>query len=191
MLVGAPHPNEPIGTLTIDFLCASLLRGRRSSRALDVTLYVVPVRRSRRLVLNEGWFRGEFSPLRYARQLYRPPHREQVEWSFPVYYKTLRFATPARKRDGHAHHGARAADVFYSLHNAGFCGVYFYVSHDRPRLYPAFYAAGRRHRGCRSTAASRKCRTSACSAPAVYELFGIGETYEYMATALGGRILRP
>src|SRR2546427_2940685 len=25
---------------------------------------------------------------------------------------------------------------FYSLHNAGFCGVYFYVSRDRPELYP-------------------------------------------------------
>ena len=49
-------------------------------------------------------------------------------------------------------------ELFYSLHNAGFCGVYFYVSHDRPALFRACTSWWQR-RGCRSIAASPRCRT--------------------------------
>ena len=84
-----PHPNEPIGTLTLEFLTPPPVRGRGTARALDVTLHVIKVADPDGLVLNEGWFKGAFSPLRYALNYYRPPHREQVEWSFPVDYKTL------------------------------------------------------------------------------------------------------
>jgi len=95
LLVGVPHPNEPIGTLTLEFLCRLLCEDGDLRARLDATVYAVKVADPDGFVLNQGWFKGQFSPLRYALDYYRPPHREQVEWSFPVEYKTLRFATPS------------------------------------------------------------------------------------------------
>src|SRR5262249_45200851 len=110
LLLGVPHPNEPIGTLTIDFLTRLLCEDDELRYRLDVTVFAVPVADPDGLVLNEGWFKGAFSPLRYALEFYRPPHREQVEWSFPGDYKTLRAPHAfARDRGGHGGHGAGAA----------------------------------------------------------------------------------
>jgi len=185
LLIGVPHPNEPIGTLTIDFLARALCEDPTLRATLDVTLYAVPVADPDGYVLNEGWFDGEFSLLHYARHFYRPPHREQVEWSFPVDYKTLRFTTPTRETQTIMRVMERVRpNVFYSLHNAGFCGVYFYVSRDRPDLYPALHAlvGGQGlmlHHGEPEVPYLRTL------APSVYALFGIADTYDYLATSLG------
>jgi hypothetical protein len=185
LLVGVPHPNEPIGTLTVDFLCRLLCEDGDLRRRLDVTLYAIKVADPDGLVLNEGWLKGRFSPLRYALNYYRPPHAEQVEWSFPVEYKTLRFTTPAPETAAVMRVMERVRPrFFYSLHNAGFCGVYFYVSHDLVDLYPPLHALVADqglplHRGEPEVPYLRTL------APAVYALFGIDETYEYMARTLG------
>jgi hypothetical protein len=185
LLLGVPHPNEPIGTLTIEFLCRLLCEDDELRRRLDATVYVIKVADPDGLALNEGWFKGGFSPLRYALNYYRPPHAEQVEWSFPVAYKTLRFTTPSPETATVMRVMERTRPrTFYSLHNAGFCGVYFYVSHDRPDLYPALrkLVASQGlplHRGEPEVPYLRTL------APAVYALFGIDETWEYMARTLG------
>jgi hypothetical protein len=184
LLVGVPHPNEPIGTLTIDFLCRLLCEDDDLRGSLEVTLHAIPVADPDGLVLNEGWLKGAFSPLRYALEFYRPPHREQVEWSFPVDYKTLRFTTPTPEAATVMRVMERVRpQVFYSLHNAGFCGVYFYVSHDRPALFRRLHdlVAGRGlplHRG------EPEVPYVKTLAPAVYELFSIEDTYEYLARTL-------
>jgi len=81
LLVGVPHPNEPIGTLTLEFLCRLVCEDAAVRARLDATLYVIKVADPDGLVLNEGWLKGGFSPARYALHYYRPPHREQVEWA--------------------------------------------------------------------------------------------------------------
>src|SRR5262249_16314039 len=140
LLVGVPHPNEPIGPLTTDFVRGLRCGAGELGNRLDVAVLAVPVAAPDGLVLNEGWLKGPFSPLRYALGFYRPPHREQVEWSFPVDYKTLRFTTPAPETATVMRVMERVRPrVFYSLHNAGFCGVYFYVSHARPALFTALH----------------------------------------------------
>ncbi len=185
LCVGAPHPNEPIGTLTIDFLARALCEDEALRARLDVTLSAIPVSDPDGFVLNEGWFEGDFSPLHYARHFYRPPHREQVEWTFPVDYRTLRFTTPTAETQTVMRVMERVRpSVLYALHNAGFCGVYFYVSHDRPPLYPALHALVDAqgltlHRGEPEVPYLRTL------APAVYALFGIAETYDYYAARLG------
>jgi hypothetical protein len=185
LLLGVPHPNEPIGTLTLEFLCRLLCEDADLRRRLDATFHVIKVADPDGLVLNQGWFKGSFSPLRYALEFYRPPHREQVEWSFPVDYKTLHFAAPSPETAAVMRVMQRVRpQFFYSLHNAGFCGVYFYVSHDRPELYGHFHRLVASqdlplHRGEPEVPYLRTL------APAVYALFGIDETYEYMARTLG------
>ena len=185
LLVGVPHPNEPIGTLTLDFLCRQFCEDDALRHQLDVTLHVVMVADPDGLVLNEGWLKGAFSPLRYVLGFYRPPHREQVEWSFPVDYKTLQFPRPTPETAALMRVMERVRpDVFYALHNAGFCGVYFYVSHERPALFRAFHelvaAQGLPlHRG------EPEVPYLETLAPAIYKLFGIDDTYEYLARTLG------
>src|SRR6185295_1805111 len=41
LLVGVPHPNEPIGTLTLEFLTRLLCEDEELRRRLDVTLYAI------------------------------------------------------------------------------------------------------------------------------------------------------
>src|SRR5690348_10867506 len=181
LLVGVPHPNEPIGTLTLEFLCRLFCEDEALRRALDLTLHVVKVADPDGFVLNEGWFKGAFSPLRYALDYYRPPHREQVEWSFPVDYKTLRFTTPSPETATVMRVMERVRPrFFYSLHNAGFCGVYFYVSHERRELFDALHRLVASqglplHRGEPEVPYLRTL------APAIHALFGVDETYEYLA----------
>jgi hypothetical protein len=185
LLLGVPHPNEPIGTLTLAFLCRLLCEDEALRRRLDVTVYAIPVADPDGLVLNEGWFKGTFSPLRYALEYYRPPHREQVEWSFPVDYKTLRFTTPTPETATVMRVMERVRpSFFYSLHNAGFCGVYFYASHDRPDLFGAYHRLVA-SQGLPLHHGEPEVPYLRTLAPAVYALFGIDETYEYMAHALG------
>lgn len=185
LLVGVPHPNEPIGTLTAEFLARLLCENAALRGHLGVTLHVVKVADPDGLVLNEGWFKGTFSPLRYALNYYRPPHREQVEWSFPVSYRSLQFSTPSPETAAVMRVMERVRPaVFYSLHNAGFCGVYFYVSDERPALVPALHAMVAAqglplHRGEPEVPYLRTV------APAVYRLFGIAEHYDYLAESLG------
>ncbi len=184
LLVGVPHPNEPIGTLTIDFLTRLLCEDESLRARLDVTLCAIPVADPDGFVLNEGWFKGAFSPLRYALEFYRPPHREQVEWSFPVDYKTLRFTTPAPETATVMRVMERVRpEVFYSLHNAGFCGVYFYASHDRPALFRRLHDLVARH-GLPLHRGEPEVPYLKILAPAVYELFSIADTYEYLARTL-------
>jgi hypothetical protein len=185
LCVGAPHPNEPIGTLTIDFLARVLCEDDALRTRLDVTLHAIPVSDPDGFVLNEGWFDGDFTPLHYARHFYRPPHREQVEWSFPVDYRTLRFSTPTPETQTVMRVMERVRPtVFYSLHNAGFCGVYFYVSHDRRALYPALHAVVDAH-GLPLHRGEPEVPYLRTLAPAVYALFGIADTYDYYASRLG------
>src|SRR5262249_24778555 len=168
----------------IDFLTRLLCENDELRARLDVTLFAIPVADPDGFVLNEGWFKGTFSPLRYALDFYRPPHREQVEWSFPEDYKTLRFTTPA------AETGAvmRVMEtvrpqLFYSLHNAGFCGVYFYASHDRPALFRRFRDLVA-HQGLPLHRGEPEVPYLRTLAPAVYELFSIADTYDYLARTL-------
>lgn len=185
LLVGVPHPNEPIGTLTIDAFTRLLCEDDALRIALDCTVYVVPVADPDGFALNEGWFKGAFSPARYALNYYRPPHCEQVEWSFPVDYKTLRFSTPTRETQAVMRVMERVRpEVFYSLHNAGFCGVYYYVTRQMPELVESFHQLVASqglplHRG------EPEVPYLTTLAPAVYRLFGIQDTYEYMARTLG------
>jgi hypothetical protein len=135
-MYGFTHPNEPIGSLTIEYLASRLAADadlRRRFRCRFILAKVIDVDGAR---LNEGWFRGPFNPLTYAENYYRPPPNEQAEWTFPIEYKTLRWRTPNPETRAIK----KIVDEFkpeftYILHNADFCGVYFYLSHELPSAY--------------------------------------------------------
>ncbi len=68
---------------------------------------------------------------------YRTPGYRQVEWTFPVEYKTLNWNTPSPETQAVMNLiDSAKPDLVYSLHNSAFGGVYFYVSEPCPPLYP-------------------------------------------------------
>jgi len=140
LLFGCPHPNEPIGTLVLDYLSWRLAEDEELRRELDYTWYVVKVADPDGLKLNEGWLKGPFTPLNYAKNYYRPAGDKQVEWTFPIEYKTLKFDEPLPETRCLMKIIEEAKpDFIYSLHNAGFGGAYFYVSQRAPLLYPVYH----------------------------------------------------
>lgn len=137
LLYGFPHPNEPIGSMVLDYLAEKLAENEEFRNKFDFTWYIVKAADVDGAKLNEGWFKGPYTLLNYALNFYRPASNQQVEWTFPIDYKTLNFNTPIPETVALMNIIEEAKPVFiYSLHNAGFGGVYNYISEDAPLLYP-------------------------------------------------------
>ena len=93
-IFGGPHPNEPIGCMTIEYLSQRLCEDDALRDELGYTWHFIKTIDADGMRLNEGWFKGPFSPTNYARNFYRPARHEQVEWTFPIEYKSLNFNDP-------------------------------------------------------------------------------------------------
>lgn len=140
LLFGCPHPNEPIGAMMLDFLAEELAENEALRSHFDYTWYLIKVIDPDGTKLNEGWFSNPQSIEAYATNFYRPPGFKQVEWTFPVDYKTLHFHDPLPETQVLMKIIEEQKPVFmYSLHNAGFGGVYYYISEDSPQLYESFH----------------------------------------------------
>jgi hypothetical protein len=136
---GGPHPNEPIGTMAIEYLSKKLCEDATLRQELGYTWHFIKSIDSDGMRLNEGWFKGPFTPTNYARHYYRPEPAAQVEWTFPIDYKNLHFHAPLPETEALM----KVIDevkptLLYSLHNAGFGGVYYYVGRECAPLYPVF-----------------------------------------------------
>jgi hypothetical protein len=185
LFLGAPHPNEPIGTLTLEFLSRLLCERSDFREQLDCTFLIVKASDPDGLALNEGWFKGAFSPLKYALNYYRPPQDEQVEWGFPIHYKTLHFTTPPAETQGVMQLMQHYRPEFlYSLHNASFCGVYFYLSRHLPALIPQLHQLVADHRLPLHQGEPEVPYIQAWDR-AIYPLFGAQEGYDFLAKNLG------
>jgi len=131
LLFGCPHPNEPIGAMMLDFLAEKLASDERFRSQFDYTWYLIKVIDPDGTKLNEGWFSNPESIRTYAEHFYRPPGYLQVEWTFPVDYKTLHFHNPLPETKVLMNIIDETKPAFmYSLHNAGFGGVYYYISEE-------------------------------------------------------------
>jgi len=144
LLFGFPHPNEPIGSMTLEYLSWKLVEDKTLDR-LDYTWHIVKCADPDGARLNEGWFKGPFTPLDYALNYYRPPGYQQIEWTFPIKYKTLVWDKPIPETKALMKIVEDAKPQFmYSLHNSGFGGVYFYVSSACKPLYRVFQNLARK-----------------------------------------------
>jgi hypothetical protein len=184
LLVGTPHPNEPIGTLTLEFLSRRLCEDDELREELDYTFLMIKCSDPDGTMLNEGWFKQPFSPLTYALNYYRPAAREQIEWSYPVHYKTLHFteSCPETRAVIEVMDSERPT-FLYSLHNAGFCGCYFYVSRPLPGLFPRLRRAVASqglplHRGEPEVPYAKRFEEG------IFAMFGVQEQYDYLARNL-------
>lgn len=136
-LFGAPHPNEPIGCMTIEFLSRCLCEDENLRTQLNYNWHFIQCIDADHMRLNEGWFRGPFDLRNYHRNFYRPRSNEQVEWSFPVQYKSLTFDEPLPETQALIQCIDELKPHFmFSLHNSESGAVYYHLSDESPSLYP-------------------------------------------------------
>lgn len=140
LIVGAVHPNEPIGSLTILHLLDQLLHDDEFRDGLDTAWHIIPCADPDGMRLNEGWFGDPSDRERYAREFFRPAPDEQVEWTFPFDYKTAYFDAmmPETQALARAIDSSRP-DLYVPLHNSEGGGAYFYLSRAVPELYPLLH----------------------------------------------------
>ena len=180
LVFGAPHPNEPIGTITIEYLSRRLCEDEALRRELGYSWHFIKAIDADGMRLNEGWFQGPFTVTNYARHFFRPAPFDQVEWTFPVEYKALRFDRPLPETQALMHVIDEVKPQFlYSLHNAGFGGVYYYVTRECSSLYdlfhqiPAWYDLPL-HLGEPELSSAVKF------APAIFRMLTVEETYDHL-----------
>lgn len=135
-IFGMPHPNEPIGAMMVVHLTRLLCEDAALREALDYTWHFIPTVDPDGSRLNEGWFAGPFKRSHYARHFFRPASHQQVEWTFPFSYKRAFFDTVLPETLALM----RVIDelkpeLMYSLHNAEYGGVYYYLSRPAEPLY--------------------------------------------------------
>ena len=140
LLFAMPHPDEPIGSMMLEYLSLQLAEDDVLRESLGYTWYLIKCIDPDGTRLNEGWFKGPFSIKNLARHYYRPPAYQQVAWTFPIDYKTLHFHDPMPETQAlMALIEQVRPDFMYSLHNSGFGGVYFYIWEEAPPLYEPFH----------------------------------------------------
>lgn len=134
LIFGFPHPNEPIGSLT----CLSLIKIIKNNTELQdaFTWYIIPCADPDGAILNEGWFKGNFTVKKYVYNFYRTQAKKQTDWSFPIKYKGYSFNTLPKNTEALAKLIRELKpSLIYPLHNAGFSGAYFYVTKDLGKGY--------------------------------------------------------
>lgn len=140
ILFAMPHPNEPIGSMALEYLSSRLVEDDSLLQSLNHTWYLIKCIDPDGARLNEGWFKGPFTVGHYARHYYRPASYQQIEWTFPIDYKTLHFNSPLPETQALMSLIRKVSpDFLYSIHNSGFGGAYFYISEEAPSLYNGFH----------------------------------------------------
>jgi hypothetical protein len=140
LLFAMPHPDEPIGSMMLEYLSHRLAEDDALRQSLGYTWYMIKCIDPDGTRLNEGWFKGPFSLESCARHHYRPPSFQQVAWTFPIDYKTLHFHDPLPETQAlMALIEEVRPDLMFSLHNSDFGGVYFYIWDEAPPLYEPFH----------------------------------------------------
>ncbi|GAA5079305.1 hypothetical protein GCM10023319_18860 [Nocardia iowensis] len=127
LVVGNPHPNEPIGMATIRHLLGRLTRD--DAQTLGATWHFVLCLDPDGTRLNEGWFAGERTRTGVARGFYRPPAAEQPEWCFPTSWRGTHVGAPMPETLALMRLIDRTRPaLIVSLHNADFGGGFFYTT---------------------------------------------------------------
>lgn len=179
LMFGLPHPNEPIGTMMLEYFTWQLAQNAQLREALDYTWYIVKAWDADGTKKNEKWFKGPFTITNYMRNFFRPAGFEQVDWTFPIDYKELHFSdsipeTLAMMKliDDIKPH------FIYSLHNAGFGGAYWYMSWPLPDSFDELHKVPAKyhvpiHMG--------EPESPACEefAKAIYANMGISAEYDF------------
>lgn len=137
LIIGGPHPNEPIGLLTV--LALARLVVTTPALCEDFTWNFIGCLDPDGARLNERWFPGPYTVRTYHEHFYRPAFTDQPEWTFPVLDERAYFDRTLPETEALARVIDELAPRFqYSLHNSDFGGVFFLLSQDIPGIADDF-----------------------------------------------------
>ena len=184
VLFGFPHPEEPSGSLVLNYLSEKLAENEDLRKKFDYTWHIVKCADPDGARLNEAWFK-KFSVKKFALNYFRPPSHKQVEWSFPVRYKNYEWNSPIPETRALMNLIDKIKpDFISSLHMAGFGGVYFYVSENYPRLFQRFYDVVRAE-GLPLHLGEPEVPYRVKLAEAVFKMPSFEDSYDYYMKQLG------
>ncbi|NYI04723.1 M14 family zinc carboxypeptidase [Allostreptomyces psammosilenae] len=145
LVVGGPHPNEPVGFRTVLEAARMVASAPELTTGLDLTWHFVPCLDPDGARLNERWYTAPLTISAYHRHFFRPALAHQPEWAFPCASGGARFdAVLPETRSLMRVIDALRPDVLVSLHNSDFGGAHFVVSHPVPGLPEALAGAADR-----------------------------------------------
>lgn len=180
LMFGCPHPNEPIGTMMLEYFTKQLAENKELREELDYTWYVVKAWDADGLKLNEEWLKGPYTLYNYSRNFFRPAGHKQVDWTFPIDYKEMHFHNPLPETEAMMKLIDEVKPEFiYSLHNAGFGGVYWYLSRQTPEIYDDLREAAHKQEIPLSLG-EPEAPYCVLWSPAIYQSLGIRQDYDYM-----------
>ena len=186
LMFGCPHPNEPIGTMMLEYFTKNLAENKELRDELDYTWYIVKAWDADGLRLNEKWLKGPYTLYNYSRNFFRPAGHKQVDWTFPVDYKELHFHDTIPESEAMMKLIDDIKPSFiYSLHNAGFGGVYWYITKPMPEIYEEMYAAANSQQ-VPINFGEPESPSCVAFAPAIYANLGIETEYDYLEKYGGG-----
>ncbi|AXJ09888.1 M14 family zinc carboxypeptidase [Arthrobacter sp. PM3] len=181
LVIGNPHPDEPIGLATIQHLATRLCENGRLLQTTGSTWHFVLCIDPDGTRLNEAWYRGPITRSNVARNAYRPATGDQIEWTFPVEHEGVSVGNPVPETQALM----RLIEVVrprlvVSLHNADFGGGYFYVTGGDPTYWKALTDI-LTHYGVDLEGGLPDLPGANTLAPAVFELVSFGETFKALA----------
>jgi len=180
LLFACPHPNEPIGAMLVHHLAHTLCDDAALRDGLGFTWNLITCVDPDGTRLNEGWFDGPFMVSHYARNFYRPAGDQQVEWTFPNFHKTNYFDRSLPESQMLMRVIDRLQPVLMgSLHNAGFGGVYYYLSRDEAALYLTFHDLPE-WEGLPLRLGEPEVPYAVQYAPAIFGMISTADTYDYL-----------
>ena len=176
---GCPHPNEPIGAMMLESFSALLAENQSLRDELGFTWYIIKTIDPDGTKLNEGWFKGPYTVYHYARNYFRPAMNRQAEWTFPIEYKKMNFQSPTEETRILMELIEKIKPRFmYSLHNAGFGGVFWYISKEMPEIYKKLAGTAEKYEIPLSMG-EPEVPCAKVYSPAVYELISTRQMYDF------------
>ncbi|MBE1563920.1 M14 family zinc carboxypeptidase [Nonomuraea africana] len=141
VIIGGPHPNEPIGALTVSSLLRQLIDDAWLREEFGYRWHLIPCVDPDGARLNEGWYVRPGDRRAYAEHFYRPCEADQVEWTFPLTGEGYTFdrTLPETQALMGLMDEVRPSFV-YSLHNGELQGAFYYLSRNEPGLAAALTA---------------------------------------------------
>lgn len=135
VVIGGPHPNEPVGFLTVVALLDLLCRDAGLRAKLGYRWHFIACVDPDGARLNEGWYGSPGDRRAYAEHFYRPDLADQVEWTFPLSTGDYHFDRTLPETDALM----RLMDevepsLVCSLHNGEYQGAFFYINRDDTAL---------------------------------------------------------
>lgn len=180
LMFGCPHPNEPIGAMMLEYFTRELAENEELREKLDYTWYIIKSWDADGTKLNEDWFKGPYTLYNYSRNFFRPAGHQQVDWTFPIDYKNLHFhdSIPETKAMMNLIDHIKPKFI-YSLHNAGFGGVYWYISREVPEIYDDMRNAAKKQ-NIPLNLGEPEAPYCVEFSPAIYQGLGISQNYDYL-----------